>query len=65
MNRQEQSVERLKSCIADLKRLASNKVKRGGVGTQNNMSEAYNSAGGVQQSAHDHSGHNSRVEHHH
>jgi len=26
--RQEQSVERLKSCIADLKKLASNKVKR-------------------------------------
>lgn len=27
--RQEQSVERLKSCIADLKKLATNKVKRG------------------------------------
>jgi hypothetical protein len=26
--RQEQSVERLKSCIADLKKLASNKIKR-------------------------------------
>ena len=37
MNRQEQSVERLKSCIADLKRLASNKVKRGQhTGTSNN-----------------------------
>jgi hypothetical protein len=29
-NRQEQSVERLKTCIADLKKLAQNKVKRGG-----------------------------------
>jgi len=27
--RQEQSVERLKSCIADLKKLATSKVKRG------------------------------------
>jgi hypothetical protein len=27
-NKQEQSVERLNSCIADLKRLASSKVKR-------------------------------------
>lgn len=29
IGRQEQSVERLKSCIADLKKLATNKVKRG------------------------------------
>jgi len=29
VGRQEQSVERLKSCIADLKKLATNKVKRG------------------------------------
>jgi hypothetical protein len=28
-SRQEPSVERLKSCIADLKKLATNKVKRG------------------------------------
>jgi hypothetical protein len=32
-NRQEQSVERLNSCIADLKRLASSKAKRQGNGS--------------------------------
>ena len=39
--RQEQSVERLKSCIADLKKLATNKVKRGSSQAPNASSSLY------------------------
>jgi hypothetical protein len=40
---QEHSVERLKTCIADLKKLASNKVKRtGGTELQTTSLNSYN-----------------------
>ena len=47
--RQEQSVERLKSCIADLKKLATNKVKRGSSQAPPSVSNSHGHHSGIAQ----------------